>query len=216
MGLGVSTGTYTSPHLERVNERLSWDGVPIDDATLAARLEQVALIEPHLPDVPSYFEILTGAALTWFADVAVEAAVVEVGLGGTWDATNVVDGAVAVVTNVSIDHVEYLGSTRESIAADKAGIVEPGAMLVLGEADPGLRGFFLERDPGAVLVRGIDFGITRNDPAVGGRLVDLFTPRPRYPERVRRPARRAPGRQRRDRDRRRRGVCRRRRCRPSS
>lgn len=182
VGIGVSTGTYTSPHLERVNERLSWDGVPIDDATLAARLEQIALIEPHLPDVPSYFEILTGAALTWFADVAVQAAVVEVGLGGTWDATNVVDGAVAVVTNVSIDHVEYLGSTRESIAADKAGIIVPGSTLVLGEPDPGLRGFFLERDPGAVLVRGIDFGVTRNDPAVGGRLVDVFTPRAQYPE----------------------------------
>jgi dihydrofolate synthase/folylpolyglutamate synthase len=83
-GNGVSTGTYTSPHLERVNERMSWDGTPIDDATLAARLEQVAITEPHLPDVPSYFEILTGAALTWFADVAVEAAVLEVGLGGTW------------------------------------------------------------------------------------------------------------------------------------
>jgi dihydrofolate synthase/folylpolyglutamate synthase len=182
VGAGVSTGTYTSPHLERVNERMSWDGVPIDDATLAARLEQIALIEPHLPDVPSYFEILTGAALTWFADVAVQVAVIEVGLGGTWDATNVVDGAVAVVTNVSIDHVDYLGATRESIATDKAGIVKPGATLVLGEPDPSLRGFFLARDPGAVLVRGIDFGVTRNDAAHGGRLVDLFTPRASYPE----------------------------------
>jgi dihydrofolate synthase/folylpolyglutamate synthase len=182
VGAGVSTGTYTSPHLERVNERMSWDGVPIDDVTLAARLEQIALIEPHLPDVPSYFEILTGAALTWFADVAVQAAVIEVGLGGTWDATNVVDGTVAVVTNVSIDHVDYLGTTRESIAADKAGIVKPGATLVLGEPDPSLRGFFLARDPGASLVRGIDFGVTRNDAAHGGRLVDMFTPRASYPE----------------------------------
>jgi dihydrofolate synthase/folylpolyglutamate synthase len=178
----VSTGTYTSPHLERVNERMSWDGSPIDDATLAARLEQVSLTEPHLPDVPSYFEILTGAALTWFADVAVEAAVLEVGMGGTWDATNVANGRVAVVTNVSIDHVEYLGDTRELIAADKAGIVEPGATLVLGEADPELRGIFAARDPERILVRGIDFGVTRNDAAHGGRLVDLYTPRAHYPE----------------------------------
>lgn len=177
---GVSTGTYTSPHLERVNERMSWDGAPIDDATLAELLAQIALVEPHLPDIPSYFEILTGVALTWFADVAVEAAVVEVGLGGTWDATNVVDGAVAVVTNVSIDHVEYLGPTRETIAADKAGIVKPGSTLVLGETDPSLLPTFAAREPAALLVRGRDFGVRRNELAHGGRLVDLFTPRARY------------------------------------
>lgn len=173
---GVPTGTYTSPHLERVNERMCWDGAPIDDSTLADRLAQIALIEPHLPDIPSYFEILTGAALTWFADVAVEAAVVEVGLGGTWDATNVVDGDVAVITNVSIDHVHYLGSTRASIAAEKAGIVKPGSVLVLGETDPELTGLFTERSPSSVLLRDRDFGVRRNDTAHGGRLVDLFTP----------------------------------------
>ncbi len=100
-------------------------------------LSRIADIEPHLPDRPSYFEILTAAAFAWFADVAVDVAVVEVGVGGTWDATNVVDGRVAVVTNVSIDHVEYLGPTREQIATDKAGIVKPGSTLVLGETDPG-------------------------------------------------------------------------------
>jgi dihydrofolate synthase/folylpolyglutamate synthase len=177
---GVSTGTYTSPHLERVNERMSWNGVVIDDATLADRLAQVALIEPHLPAVPSYFEILTGAALTWFADVAVEAAVVEVGMGGRWDATNVVDGDVAVVTNVTIDHVNYLGDTRESIAAEKAGIVKPGSVLVLGEEEPALVQRFLDAHPAQVLLRGRDFGVRRNDTAHGGRLVSLFTPRGQY------------------------------------
>jgi dihydrofolate synthase/folylpolyglutamate synthase len=179
---GMSTGTYTSPHLERVNERMSWDGAPIPDSVLADRLAQIALIEPHLPAVPSYFEILTGAALTWFADVAVEVAVVEVGLGGRWDATNVVDGDVAVVTNVSIDHVDYLGDTRESIAEDKAGIVKPGSVLVLGETDPELVPRFVAREPAQVLLRGRDFGVTRNDTAHGGRLVDLFTPQSRYEE----------------------------------
>ena len=104
---------------------------------------------PRCPTRPSYFEILTAAALRWFADVAVDVAVVEVGLGGTWDATNVVDGAVAVVTNVSIDHVEYLGPTRAEIAAEKAGIVKPGATLVLGETDPELVPIFAAREPGA-------------------------------------------------------------------
>lgn len=179
---GVATGTYTSPHLERVNERMTWDVEPIDDATLAARLAQIALIEPHLPEPPSYFEILTGAALTWFADVAVEAAVVEVGVGGTWDATNVVDGDVAVVTNVSIDHVDYLGPTRESIATEKAGIVEPGSVLVLGETDPALTPVFAAREPATLLLRGRDFGVRRNDAAHGGRLIDVFTPATEYRE----------------------------------
>ena len=85
-----------------------------------------------LDDRPSYFEIINAAALEWFADVAVDVAVIEVGLGGRWDATNVVDGQVAVVTNVELDHVEYLGPTRVGIAEEKAGIVKPGATLVLG------------------------------------------------------------------------------------
>ena len=177
---GASTGLFTSPHLVRVNERISWDGHPIDDVTLADRLAQVALIEPHLGAVPSWFEILTGVALTWFADVAVDGAVLEVGLGGTWDATNVVDAAVAVVTNVELDHTEYLGDTRAAIAAEKAGIVVPGATLVLGETDPALETIFTDRGPAHTWLRGRDFGVTRSVPAVGGRLVDLFTPRSRH------------------------------------
>ncbi len=179
---GVSTGLFTSPHLVRVNERMTWDGEPIDDATLAARLAQVALIEPHLPAVPSWFEILTGVALTWFADVAVDGAVLEVGLGGTWDATNVVDAAVAVVTNVALDHVEYLGDTRAAIAAEKAGIIRRGATLVLGETDPALAGIFAAREPGRTWLLGRDFGVRRNDTAVGGRLVELFTPSGSHPD----------------------------------
>jgi len=141
---GLSVGTYTSPHLERVNERITWDGEAISDEALATVLEHVAAIEPQLSEAPSYFEILTAAAYRFFADMAVDVAVAEVGLGGTWDATNVANGTVAVVTNVSLDHTEYLGPTRASIAAEKAGIVKPGATLVLGESDPLLRHLFLE------------------------------------------------------------------------
>ena len=177
---GLSVGTYTSPHLEEVNERIVWNGEPVDDATLAQLLSRIADIEEHLPARPSYFEILTAAALEWFSDVAVDVAVVEVGVGGTWDATNVVDGRVAVVTNVSVDHVEYLGPTREQIATDKAGIVKPGSTLVLGETDPALVPRFLDRGAAAVVTRDEDFGVTANRPAHGGRVVDVFTPDARY------------------------------------
>ncbi|HEY3241289.1 MAG TPA: Mur ligase family protein [Acidimicrobiia bacterium] len=183
---GLSVGAYTSPHLEVVNERIAWaqgpgpplDGTaqPISDAGLTEALSVVAAVEAQLPDAPSYFEILTGAAYRFFADAAVDVAVVEVGLGGTWDATNVADGTVAVVTNVSLDHTEYLGPTRADIAAEKAGIVKPGATLVLGETDPTLEPLFLERSPGRVLRRGEDFGASEIRLAHGGHLVDLRTP----------------------------------------
>lgn len=179
-GLDVSTGSYTSPHLERVNERIARDGEPISDLDLADTLSRVALVEEFVPERPTFFEILTAAALSWFADVAVEAAVIEVGLGGTWDATNVISGDVAVVTNVSIDHVEYLGSSREEIAADKAGIVVEGSTLVLGETDPDLTGHFIDRDASRVLRRGVDFSVVGNLLAHGGRLVSLRTPEASY------------------------------------
>jgi dihydrofolate synthase/folylpolyglutamate synthase len=177
---GLSIGSFTSPHLERVNERIAWNGHDIDDATFDELLTLIATIEPHLPEVPSFFEILTGAAYRWFADVAVDAAVVEVGLGGRWDATNVVHGQVAVVTNVSVDHVEFLGRTRLEIAAEKAGIVEPGATLVLGETDDAVQAPFLERGAARVLVRDRDFAVTKNRVAHGGRLISLETPEARY------------------------------------
>ena len=177
---GLSVGAFTSPHLERVNERISWNDHPIDDETLGELLALVATIEPHLPEPPSYFEILTGVAYRWFADIAVDAAVIEVGVGGRWDATNVVAGRVAAVTNVSVDHVEYLGRTPLEIARDKAGIVKPGGTLVLGETDPELQAPFRERGAARVIERGRDFAITANRVAHGGRLVSLFTPEARY------------------------------------
>jgi dihydrofolate synthase/folylpolyglutamate synthase len=103
-----------------------------------------------------------------------------VGLGGTWDSTNVVDGQVAVVTNIELDHVEYLGPTREGIAEEKAGIVKPGATLVLGETDPALLGIFTGRHPLRVAQRDIDFGARADEVAHGGRLVELYTPYATY------------------------------------
>jgi dihydrofolate synthase/folylpolyglutamate synthase len=177
---GLSVGAYTSPHLSQVNERMVWNGEPVADDVLDELLLAVAAVEDLLPDAPSYFEILTAAALRWFGDVAVDVAVVEVGLGGTGDATNVVDADVAVVTNVSMDHVEYIGPTLADIAAEKSGIVEPTSALVLGETDPELVPYFLARDPASVARRDVDFGVRGNRLAIGGRVVDLYTPSASY------------------------------------
>src|SRR4029078_13057658 len=104
----------------RVNERMLWNGEPVPDDVLDDLLVAVAAVEDLLPDAPSYLADLTAAPLRRVGDNAVDVAVVEVGLGGTGDATNVVDADVAVVTNVSIDHVEYIGPTLGDIAREKA------------------------------------------------------------------------------------------------
>jgi dihydrofolate synthase / folylpolyglutamate synthase len=181
--LGLKVGAYTSPHLEHVNERMSINGEPIHDDALEEMLYAVALVEQSVGVDASYFDVVTAAAFRWFADEAVDVAVVEVGMGGTWDATNVVDGQVAVVTNVSVDHVEYLGPTREEIAQEKAGIVKPGAVLVLGETDPAIQAVFESRvEDARVFRRDVDFGVARNVLAIGGRLVDLRSPGAEYPD----------------------------------
>lgn len=179
---GLSVGTYTSPHLERVHERITWNGHDIDDDALDELLRLVADLEPHLEQTPSYFEILTAVALRFFVDVAVDVAVIEVGLGGTWDATNVVDANVAVVTNVSVDHVEYIGPSRADIASEKAGIIDAGSVLVLGETDPELVPIFEARGAASTVRRNRDFGVTNNRLAHGGRLVDLYTARSKIDE----------------------------------
>ncbi len=181
---GVRAGCYTSPHLEQVNERLAIADEPIPDAELAAQLGALAELERFLGIKPTWFELVTAAAFRWFSDEAVEAAVVEVGLGGRYDATNVADGSVALVTNVELDHTEILGSSRESIAAEKAGIVKAGSVLVLGEDDPEIARIF-EDEAGkagaaAVWRRGEDFAAENVRVAVGGRVADLWTPAGRY------------------------------------
>jgi dihydrofolate synthase / folylpolyglutamate synthase len=188
---GLTVGTYSSPHLERLNERLAWNGEPIDDAAFAEVLLALRDLEPFVTadvgapgEAPTWFELMTAAAYRWFADVAVDVAVVEVGLGGRYDATNVADAAVAVVTNVELDHVDILGSTRAEIAAEKAGIIKAGSVVVLGEDDPSLAGIFEAEaarvGAAALWRRHEDFGCEMNRLAVGGRLLDLRTPGARY------------------------------------
>ena len=184
MAKGLTVGTFTSPNLHVVAERLAYDAQPIDDASLTDVLTELALLEGLLPERPTRFELLTAAALSWFAAEAVDAMVVEVGLGGTWDSTNVVRGDVAVLTNVSFDHTDVLGPTLEGIAADKAGIIEPGSRVVVGEMAPDLLDIVVRRgrDAGAASIwaAGRDFGCASNQVAVGGRLLTLWTPGGRY------------------------------------
>jgi dihydrofolate synthase/folylpolyglutamate synthase len=184
MSAGLRPGLYTSPHLETINERIAVGNFAITDAELARELAAMAEMEVFVGERATWFEIVTATAFGWFAEEAADSAVVEVGLGGRYDATNVADAAVAVVTNVELDHVDILGGTREQIASEKAGIVKAGSTVVLGEEDPAIACIF-EAEAEAVGAaalwrRGEDFGVERNRLAVGGRVVDLYTPLGRY------------------------------------
>jgi len=138
MAHGLTVGTYTSPHLERLNERITRNGEPIEDDEFAEQIAAVADIEGLIGVRPSYFEAMTAAAFRWFADVAVDVAVVEVGLLGRWDATNVCTAQVAVITNIGIDHTEFAGPSKLDIANEKAGIIKPTSAVIVGETDPEL------------------------------------------------------------------------------
>lgn len=177
---GLRTGRFTSPHLHHLAERICLDGRPLDDARLVAAYDDVA---PYLPlvdagsHVPlSFFEVLVGMAYAAFADAPVDAAVVEVGMGGRWDATNVADGQVAVVTPVDVDHQRFLGSTPEEIAAEKSGIIKEGAVAVLAQQQVGVAEVLMRRcaDVGATVAReGLEFGLLDRAVAVGGQLLQL-------------------------------------------
>ncbi|MGB3443510.1 MAG: folylpolyglutamate synthase/dihydrofolate synthase family protein [Actinophytocola sp.] len=178
--IGLRTGRYTSPHLQLVTERIAVDGEPISPDRY---VEVYRDIEPYLgmidrgSDVPmSKFEVLTGMAFAAFADAPVEAAVLEVGLGGTWDATNVADAKIAVVTPIEIDHVEFLGEEITGIAAEKAGIIKEGSIALLAEQKPEVAEVLLRRavEVDATVARaGLEFGVLRRDVAVGGQLLKL-------------------------------------------
>ncbi|HWP34365.1 MAG TPA: Mur ligase family protein, partial [Thermodesulfobacteriota bacterium] len=143
---GHRVGLYTSPHLVRFTERIRVSGreiEPADVVRLVAELRERLAARPVPPEAggrsPTFFEFTTAIALAHFARARVDYAVVEVGLGGRLDATNVVEPRVTVVTNIDFDHVEYLGGTLESIAGEKLGIVKPGVPLVTAERRPALR-----------------------------------------------------------------------------
>src|SRR5215213_7507697 len=173
MAQGLTVGTYTSPHLERLNERIARNGEPISDEDFADQIAAIAQLEVVAGVRPSYFEAVSAAAFRWFADVAVDVAVVEVGLLGRWDATNVIDAQVAVVTNVAMDHNEYAGPTTADIAREKSGIIKPGSAVVIGETDPELMQIFLDAGGATQFIRGEHFDVVENQLALGGRVVDI-------------------------------------------
>ncbi len=187
--LDLRTGRFTSPHLERMNERICIDGEPLTDEEFVRAFNDVApythLVDASQPQPLSFFETVVGMAYAAFADAPVDVAVVEVGMGGTWDATSVADAAVAVVTPIGVDHAHYLGDTPEAIAVEKAGIIKPGASAVLAEQLPEVAEVLLQRcaEVGVVPVReGLDYGVVTRVPAVGGQLVSLQGLRARYDE----------------------------------
>jgi dihydrofolate synthase/folylpolyglutamate synthase len=182
MAQGLTVGSYGSPHLERINERICRNSEPISDEDFAEQIAAVADLEVITGVRPSYFEAVTLAAFRWFADVAVDVMVIEVGLLGRWDATNVVDAQVAVVTNIGMDHNEFAGPTKADIAREKAGIIKPGSAVVIGETEPDLVSIFRAAGGASELMRGEDFDVLDNQLALGGRQLDLRTPTTVYPD----------------------------------
>ncbi len=179
-GLGLRVGRYTSPHLQRATERISMDGTPISPERYVEAYHDiepyVALVDAGSSVPMSKFEVLTGMAFATFADTPVDAAVVEVGLGGGWDATNVADAAVAAITPVAVDHVNYLGSDIAGIAAEKAGIIKPGSVAVLAQQVPEVARVLAARSvqvDATVAREGMEFGVLARDIAVGGQQLKL-------------------------------------------
>lgn len=183
---GLRTGRFTSPHLTSVTERIAIDGEPVSAERFVELWQDVAPYV-HMVDTESlaaggprmsFFEVLTVMALAAFADAPVDVAVVEVGMGGVWDATNVVDADVAVVTPVARDHERWLGHALVDIAGEKSGIIKDGCTLVLAEQREEVDGLMLAAaaERGArVLREGVDLEVVARQVAVGGQVLDLRT-----------------------------------------
>lgn len=184
LALGLRVGRFSSPHLVDVTERIGIDGEPIAperfDELVADVLPLVELVDAQEIDGirMTFFEVMTGLAYEAFAQAPVDVAVIEVGLGGAWDATSVADAAVAVVAPVDVDHTHLLGSTPADIAVEKAGIVKEGSWAVLAAQRPDVAAVLLERcaQVGARVSReGVDFGVLDRTLAVGGQVLRLET-----------------------------------------
>jgi dihydrofolate synthase/folylpolyglutamate synthase len=176
---GLTTGLFVSPHLSSVTERVSVCSLEISVAEFGEEYEHVL---PFLRSVDdsvgpvTYFEAITALAFLWFADKPVGLGVFEVGMGGTWDATNLVRGEVAILTPVGLDHVRHLGSTVEQIATEKAGIIKPGAAVVVREQRPEALAVIRRRadELGATIrAEGTDFALASRARAVGGQLLEV-------------------------------------------
>lgn len=190
---GLRTGLFTSPHLLDPRERICLDGEPVSVERFAEAWEE---IRPYVEVVDaqsignggpalSFFEVMVGLAYAIFADAPVDVAVIEVGMGGLWDATNVADGKVAVITPIGMDHAEYLGDTLEAIAGEKAGIIKPGATVVIAQQELEVAEVLLEqaaRVEATAAREGLEFGVAARDIAVGGQMLALQGLQDLYPD----------------------------------
>jgi dihydrofolate synthase/folylpolyglutamate synthase len=173
---GLRVGAYTSPHLERINERIRRDGEDIADADLAEVLGDVLEVADHMDVSTSWFELVTAAAFRWFSEGVVDVAVVEVGLLGRYDATNVLTADVAVITNIGPDHTDGAPGWEVAVASEKAGIVTPGREVVVGPLAPELREVVAQEGPSRIIAVGIDLQVLDSRVALGGRMVSVSTP----------------------------------------
>ncbi|WP_109474421.1 bifunctional folylpolyglutamate synthase/dihydrofolate synthase [Ornithinimicrobium cavernae] len=182
--LGLTTGRFTSPHLHDLRERISIAGEPVDHERFLAAYDDVLPFVQMVDETSvaaggpriTYFELLVIIAYAVFSDAPVDVAVVEVGLGGVWDATNVADGTVAVVTPIAIDHTRLLGDNLIDIATEKSGIIKSDSIAVLGTQEDEVMQLLLERcdEVGAsAQVEGLAYGVLEREVAVGGQLVSL-------------------------------------------
>ncbi|MET9379143.1 bifunctional folylpolyglutamate synthase/dihydrofolate synthase [Streptomyces sp. NPDC003035] len=176
----LRTGRYTSPHVQTITERISLDGAPISAERFVETYEDikpyVELVDAREEFRLSFFEVLTGMAYAAFADAPVDVAVVEVGMGGTWDATNVIDAQVAVVTPIDLDHTDRLGETPGEIAGEKSGIIKQGATVILAQQPVDAAQVMLKKAVGVdatVAREGMEFGVVSREIAVGGQLLTL-------------------------------------------
>lgn len=184
--MALSVGTFTSPNLEHVNERIMWDGTMIPNDDFARVMTLISDVEPLLNDKPGRFDLLTAAALIWFAELGVEVAVVEVGMLGRFDSTNIVTGDVAVITNIGKDHTDGADGWREAITSEKAGIIKPDARVVLGEPFDDLRQIVdaevANVKAESVWEAGTEFEVVENRVAFGGRALEIRTPHGHHEE----------------------------------
>ena len=185
--MGLRTGRFTSPHLESYLERISINGQPIDAKELIFSFNDISpyldLMDSKFENPISFFEAITALAFAAFAEHPIDVGVIEVGMGGQWDATNVVDADVSVITPIGLDHMEYLGSTITEIAATKAGIIKEQGFIVLAQQTPEAAVELLRRaaEVGADVAReGLEYSIDSRAIAVGGQLVSITGLRGHY------------------------------------
>ncbi|MEU0095024.1 folylpolyglutamate synthase/dihydrofolate synthase family protein [Kribbella sp. NPDC006257] len=177
---GLRTGRFTSPHLESVRERITLNGDPIDEQRFVEVYTEIVpyvdVVDNEFEHPLSFFEVMVAMAYAAFADAPVDVAVVEVGLGGAWDATNVADGIVSVITPVAVDHAHILGADPVTIAGEKAGIIKPGGTAVISQQSLDVLEVLQRRanEVGAQVAReGLEFGVTSRTVAVGGQLISV-------------------------------------------